>query len=273
MLFPSLPLAQRLEAHDLWNAQEHVRTQALLYPETGAVTRPIGGGLAVFAGVKAPLSGLYGLGLWEPVTPAHLDEAEAFFRSHGIGSELEIQLCPYAEAGFARLLGERGYHIHEYMNTYARDLGDQLPQLSLPPSTRLRVATLDEARCWFELSGSGGDWAEPDGVSFMLVRAVQKADTQLFLAWMDGQPVSAGGLDIHDGVASFIAGMTLPAYRRRGLQTALLQARLSAAQAAGCDLAMTHSRPGTASQRNILRAGFQLVYTNNDMAISVPENR
>ena len=75
MLFPSLPLAQRLEAHDLWNAQEHVRTQALLYPETGAVTQPVGGGLAVFAGVKAPLSGLYGLGLWEPVTPAHLDEA------------------------------------------------------------------------------------------------------------------------------------------------------------------------------------------------------
>lgn len=265
MLFPSLSLAQRLEAHDLWNAQEHVRTQVQLYPETGAVTQPIGGGLAVFAGVKAPLSGLYGLGLWEPVMPAHLDLAEAFFNNRGLDLNMEVGICPFADVGLPRLLMARGYAIHDYMNTYVRETDGWVGEPVLPPGAEMRIANGKEARHWFQISGSGGDWAEPDGVSFMVIRTQQKADTQLFLVYMDGQPVSAGGLDMHDGVASFIAGLTLPEYRGRGLQTALLQARLSAAKAAGCDLALTHSRPGTTSQRNILRHGFQLVYTNLDM--------
>ena len=265
MIFPSLSLAQRLERHDLWNSQEHIRTQAQLYPETGAVTLPIGGGLAVFAGVKAPLSGLYGLGLWEPVTPAHLDGAEAFFHSRGAKMEMEVEICPFADASFARLLMRRGYTIHDYMNTYVRETDGLIPEPYLPPGANMRTATVEEARQWYEIKGEGGDWAEPDGISFMLIRTVQKADTQLFMIWMDGQPVSAGALEMHEGVAALMAASTLPAYRGRGLQTALLQARLSAAKAAGCDLVLVHSRPGTVSQRNILRTGFQLVYTNIDL--------
>jgi GNAT superfamily N-acetyltransferase len=265
MLFPSLELAQRLERHDLWNSQEHIRTQAQLYPETEAVTRPIGGGLAVFAGVKSPLSGLYGLGLWEPVTPAHLDEAEAFFHARGLDMAMEVGICPFADLSVVRLLVERGYVIHDFMNTYALEVSKLEFEPHLPSGATLRIADVSEARLWFETTESNRDWAEPDGVSFMVIRTMQKANSQLFLVWMDGKPVSAGAMDIHDGVASFIAGQTLPAFRGRGLQTALLQARLSAAKIAGCNLALTHSRPGNTSQRNILRAGFQLVYTNIDL--------
>jgi GNAT superfamily N-acetyltransferase len=58
-----------------------------------------------------------------------------------------------------------------------------------------------------------------------------------------------------------MAADTLPAFRKRGLHTALLHARLAAAVAAGCDLALVHTTPGAVSQNNALRAGFQLVYT------------
>jgi GNAT superfamily N-acetyltransferase len=58
-----------------------------------------------------------------------------------------------------------------------------------------------------------------------------------------------------------MAADTLPAFRSRGIHTALVHARLAAAREAGCDLAMVHTRPGAVSQRNILRAGFQLAYT------------
>jgi GNAT superfamily N-acetyltransferase len=265
MLFPSLALAQRLEAHDLWNAQEHIRTQAQLYPETGAATLPIAGGLAVFAGIKSPLSGLYGLGLWEPVTPEHLDQAEVFFHSRGLGMDMEVGVCPFADLSAVRLLAERGYIIHDFMNTYALEVSKLEFEPQLPTGANLRIAERSEARLWFESTEPDRDWAEPDGVSFMVIRTMQKANSQLFLVWMDGKPVSAGAMDMHDGVASFIAGQTLPEYRGRGLQTALLQARLSAAKTAGCNLALTHSRPGNTSQRNILRAGFHLVYTNIEL--------
>jgi len=82
-----------------------------------------------------------------------------------------------------------------------------------------------------------------------------------FLALLDGEPVGGGAMATHKGLASFFSASTRPALRGRGAQTALLHARLSAAVTAGCDLAMVHTTPGTASQRNVERAGFQLAYT------------
>ena len=247
----------------MWSAQAHIRKQAELYPETRAETLAIGSGVAVFSGLKSPLNGLYGLGLWEPATPAHLDEAQTFFSERGVKFEAEV--CPFADPSFAQLLAGRGFIIQDYMNTYARETKRVRAEVELPRGASIRTATAVEAKQWFEISESSGNWAEPDGASFMTVRTTQKAGTQLFIAWLDGEPVSAGALEMHESVAALMAGYTQPGYRGRGLQTALLQVRISAAKAASCDLVLVHSRPGTISQRNILRAGFQMVYTNIDL--------
>ena len=66
---------------------------------------------------------------------------------------------------------------------------------------------------------------------------------------------------IHGGVAEFGGASTRPAFRRRGVQTALLHARMDAAREAGCDLALVVTAPGEESQRNVERAGFRLAYT------------
>ncbi len=64
-----------------------------------------------------------------------------------------------------------------------------------------------------------------------------------------------------DGVAQLCGAATLPPFRRRGLQTALLHARLHAAANAGCDIAVVTTEPGSKSQQNAERAGFGLVYS------------
>jgi ribosomal protein S18 acetylase RimI-like enzyme len=53
----------------------------------------------------------------------------------------------------------------------------------------------------------------------------------------------------------------VPEGRRRGAQQALLDARLRAAAARGCDLAMVVTAAGSASQRNSERNGFKVAYT------------
>jgi len=55
----------------------------------------------------------------------------------------------------------------------------------------------------------------------------------------------------------------LPAFRNRGVQTTLLHARLAIAAAAGYDLAMTSTQPGSTSQRNVERQSFRVVYTRS----------
>ena len=154
------------------------------------------------------------------------------------------------------------------MNVFARHvdaLEDELPAL---PGVSIQIATPDEASLWFEQDGASGDWTEPDGLAFMLIRCTLKLETGLYLAWRNGRPVSGGGLEMHNGVAALMAAGTRPAFRNQGLHTALLHARLMAAINAGCDLAMVHTRPGAGSQRNVLRAGFQLMYTVDTMVSS-----
>jgi ribosomal protein S18 acetylase RimI-like enzyme len=66
-----------------------------------------------------------------------------------------------------------------------------------------------------------------------------------------------------DGVAQMAGAGTLPAFRRRGVQTSLLSARLAAAAAAGSDLAVVTVQPGSKSQENVQRHGFQLLYARS----------
>jgi GNAT superfamily N-acetyltransferase len=263
VIVPDLALAQRLEFHEAWSSSEHARVQAQLYPETGAISQSIAGGYAVFCGRKSPLSQVYGWGLSRPVLTSDLDTIGTFYRKRGLQGR--VRTCPFAKASLRQILGERDYTVHDSMNVYARrmDTLDEAPPTL--PGLSIQIATQDDARLWFERSGAGGDWAEPDGMAFMTIRCVLKSNTRLFLAWVEDQPVGGGALEIHEGVAALMAAGTLPEFRNQGIHTALLQARLAAAVEADCDLAMVQTRPGASSQSNVLRAGFQLIYTVNTL--------
>ncbi len=259
VLFHDLDLARRVEAHEAWSSAEHARAQAERYPETGAASLRIAGGCAVYCGHRSPLSQVYGLGLTGPVQVAGLEAIEAFYRDRGLG--VRVRVCPLADGSMLSTLAGRGYELQDFMNVHVRPVKPDDGRAYEPPGMAIRVATLEETQRWFEQLGAGGDWAEPDGVAFMVLRCALKAGTRLYLAWRDGEMAGAGALEVGDGVAALIADATLPAFRRQGVHTALLRARLSAAAEAGCDLAMVHTRPRAASQRNVLRAGFRVAYT------------
>lgn len=268
VLLPDLALARRLEFHEAWSCNEHARMQARLFPKTGAVSQPLAEGHMVYCGKKSPLSQVIGWGLSGPVLATDLDRIEAFYRSRGVPPR--IRVCPLADPTLLQLLGKRRYIVQEQMNAYARSL-DPLEDESSSypnPNVSIRIATSDEAERWLQQIDAGGDWAEPDGVAFMLIRCTLKSETLFFLAWRNGRPVSGGALELHNGMAALMAAETETAFRNQGIHTALLRKRLVAAVDAGCDLAMVHTRPGAVSQHHVLRAGFQLVYTVHTMVPS-----
>jgi N-acetylglutamate synthase-like GNAT family acetyltransferase len=82
-----------------------------------------------------------------------------------------------------------------------------------------------------------------------------------YVAVCDG--VVAGGASVRtaEGVAQLAGAATAPAYRRRGIHTALLSARLADAAGGGCDIAVVTTQPGSKSQENMQRRGFDLLYT------------
>lgn len=82
-----------------------------------------------------------------------------------------------------------------------------------------------------------------------------------FLARRGGVPAGGASLRLCEGVAHLCGAATLPAHRRRGVQTALLAARLELAGRAGGDVAVVITEPGSKSQENVQRHGFELLYS------------
>ena len=77
-------------------------------------------------------------------------------------------------------------------------------------------------------------------------------------------------MSLHQGVASFGGAGTLPEFRNRGVQRALLLARIALAAESGCDLAMVCTEPGSDSQRNAAHHGFRVAYTRIKWALDPP---
>jgi len=92
-------------------------------------------------------------------------------------------------------------------------------------------------------------------------RAFAAAGVTRYAAMGDG--IIAGGASIcmAESVAQLGRAATAPAHRRRGVQSALLSARLADAANAGCDVAVVTTQPASKSQHNVQRQGFDLLYT------------
>jgi GNAT superfamily N-acetyltransferase len=85
--------------------------------------------------------------------------------------------------------------------------------------------------------------------------------TWCLLAELDGRAAGVASLRCDGGVALFNGASTVPEARRRGVQRALLAARMGIAAKQGCDLAVMCASPGSTSQRNAERQGFRIAYT------------
>ena len=77
-----------------------------------------------------------------------------------------------------------------------------------------------------------------------------------YLVRRDGAAAGGGAMRTFDGVAQLCGAATVPEHRRRGIQSALLRARLLDAAQAGADVAVVTTQPGSKSQENVQRAGF-----------------
>lgn len=95
----------------------------------------------------------------------------------------------------------------------------------------------------------------------MMEAALRMSCATSLLATCSGVDAGGGSLLIHDGVAMLAGAATLPAFRNRGVHTALFDERLKRAREAGCDLAVMGAKPGSGSQRNAERKGFRVAYT------------
>ncbi|MHC9290966.1 GNAT family N-acetyltransferase [Mycobacterium sp. LTG2003] len=262
-LFCGTTLARRIERAE---AQLIVAaTEAAKSRGGEGLVLPVAGGFACFADAGSPMNKVVGLGFDGVPDEAVLGEIERALAGRGAATQVELSNLADPEVG--GLLTGRGYRLAGFENVLGRPVGAE----DLPAPTGVEVRRAADVAAWVDVVVDGFAHPDAEGVASheefprdVIERAeidMEKAGAAPYIAVIDGTVAGGGAVRFTDGIAQLCGAATAPAYRRRGVQTALLAARLADAAAAGCDIAVVTTAPGSKSQQNVQRRGFQLLYT------------
>ena len=257
------PLARRIELAEAQAAVETAEALELSRPGSGAAVEKVAGGFAVYCGTNSPLTQAVALGLNGPVSEEEFERLESFYRTRN--ELVRVETCPLADPSLIEHFGKRNYRVTEFTNVMARPINRNGAELwpAPPPGVVIEPADTAHVELWTHTVAQG--FAEsypvtPELLEVMKMFASGKNAT-CYIARVDGKVAGGATLALRNGVAGLFGASTLPAFRGRGVQTALLHARLARAAEAGSDLAVCLAQPGSISQRNVVRQGFQVLYT------------
>jgi GNAT superfamily N-acetyltransferase len=270
MLTATTTLAARLERAEADTATAFARAAKL----PALLVAPVGGGTAVYGGAGRPFNKIAGLG-FTPIDEAAIAELEHMYDARG--GEMRVELASLADGAVAAMLTRRGFTLTGYENVLGLRLTPETiatlaRECDAAVASGILVAPTDDVSAWIRAVADG--FASPDvfdgppptesfgreSLERIFAEFSAAPGCRLFLARRDGEIAGGGALRLVDGLAQLAGASTRPPHRRRGVQSALLRARLVAAAGAGCDLAVVTTEPASKSQENVQRAGFALLY-------------
>ncbi|MBK5297616.1 MAG: GNAT family N-acetyltransferase [Vicinamibacteria bacterium] len=261
-------LAARIDRAEMRLSLSIAETVASRTPGARVLVSPIAGGHAIFAGTGSPANKAIGIGFGAAIDEAALEAIEHAWADRG--QPVRFELSTLADPSLVPTLTARGYRLTGFENVLARavTVDDRAPDVN---GMSIRVLPQDQWRPWMNVALDG--FATPDGsapgeesfpreaLEGMFADFASTPGFQRYLLHVEGEPAGAASLRIDDGLAQLCGAATLPQFRRRGIQAALLRWRLADAREAGCALAVVTTQPGSKSQANAMRQGFALLYT------------
>src|SRR5688572_12849515 len=227
----------------------------------------VAGGCAGFSGLGSWSNQAVGLGFAGELSADDIGRIIDFHSRRG--AEPKVELAPHAHPSCIARLREAGFVINGFEQVLLRPTGPgSLPLPEPDPSVRVEVVdpTDPAARERFlavQTHGFKDDIAaaptEHDRRLFP--RYMMHPSVRAVMAFIGEEPAGVGLVEFWPPLAQLFGGSTVPVARRRGVQTALILARLKLAAEAGCTLAGTDSAPGGGTERNAIRIGFTPLYT------------
>jgi GNAT superfamily N-acetyltransferase len=223
---------------------------------------PALGGFAAFVSASSPLTHVVGAGVDGSITEAELRGVEEFYTSRE--ADTVFELSPLADPILFELLQTRGYRMAQFENTLVLNLTAP-PATPATPIATVRRIEAHEHKMWARLAAQAFFSREEVSAEEQAIGEPFAAVTHAYVAEIEGRPVATASLWVHDEIAFFLTDATLPAYRGRGLQQALIQRRLQDSVAEGARYATAGTGVNSLSQTNYLRQGFRVLYTKITM--------
>ncbi len=239
----------QLEAAAAANLRDFVEAYRRAAPETGATGFPFAGGYMAFTGRGSPLTTIKGLG--PSLRGAELDEAARFFWQHG-AEEMVVEAAPWLDDESRATLEARGFTVAGGENVVVRTR----PETVTAPPQRIREA---KRHAWAELMLAAFELPlDPQYKSLVHAAWCLRDAVNLGVMDSDDMWMACAQMVPCDGVWIFGCDGTLREARGRGAQTALILERLRRLPPGA--LAVAEVAPGSGSERNYLRCGFEIAY-------------
>lgn len=232
-----------------------VRSAERNFPNVGAELIEVGGGVAAFMGVDSPLSYAIGVGVTAPAGGSEIDEITRFFEARA--TPPRITCHPFADRELTRALVNHRYAPTEAENVLMVDLRE-FDAVRDP-----RIVEARDMRAWSEVSARGFSDGEIPTEEFTMVGTlIASSENVTALEGRDGETIAAtAGCDIDGEIAGFFGATTLPEYRNRGWQTAMIRDRAARAIEAGARYGRVTCGIATTSERRFRALGFSVLYT------------
>ena len=259
-LLPSLDLIDRVIAiENAYGLSRVTVLQSLPGNPVGIEVRRIGCAIALLAkhfanpnfnrvaGLKADQAG-------------EVEPLVRWYRDNNIAPRFEI-LPRENDGELGRELSRLGLYPSEFHTSLTRDVS---PVASAPEAAIEQVRDAASMDAFLDAYIAG--WKIPDGPGFkrnVSTRWLNRLGWSMFLVRVDGQPAAEAILFIENGVGYLADASCDPAYRRRGLQAALLARRIAVAREAGAEFVCSGAAYLSTSHRNMERAGMRILFNRS----------
>ena len=202
----------------------------------------------------------------EVATKEGVAEMASWYESRG--AEPKVVVCPFADGSLVTELGEAGFRLREFEMVFACDVrgravgqGAPIPEgVTFEPLDLNDGALVDEC-VRFSCAIYGHHADPPEAMLENFKRMALHPRMRTFVVRAGGELAGTSSIEIAGDIASLCGAAVKEEYRRRGIQTALIDLRLDMAAEAGCRVVTVSSLPGVATERNSMRRGFLPSYT------------
>ncbi|MDX3771187.1 MULTISPECIES: GNAT family N-acetyltransferase [unclassified Streptomyces] len=260
-------ILERAEAEEMYEFEGGV--PEALREKWGVASTRLGGGvvLAMRDDVSDYWSKALGFGFDEPVTLSLMEQVIAFYRERGVRLatvQLAPSVVPNDWPAICEALGLEPSDIIRKLGCDIETAVKASESVTLDDGLTVGPVTPDEAAAWADVMPRAMGMPH-QGMQDMAATSVVRDGWHPFAVRESGSIVATATLRVQGEVGSLFAGCTLTEARGRGAQSALIAARIRAAQDAGCRwlVVETFDEPaGThnSSYHNLIRSGFTLQY-------------
>ncbi len=237
-----------------------------LRAENGIMHQPVDTGYAYIASQIDTLAfnRVVGIGLDQPPSPDVIDSLIRLYTEHSV-PRFFVQLQPLADTESVRSLlqSQRLSHYNNWVKLY-RDL-EPLPKAE--SSLRIKQIGEPDAMAFGRIVVESFDWA-PKLIPWVAA-TVTRPGWSHYMAFDEDAPAATGAMFVEGEWCWIDLAATVPAYRKRGAQAAILARRFRDARELGCKYVVVETaeespEKSAPSYRNMRRYGFRIAYVRQN---------